>query len=131
MGLSGFSADYRGLCHGGRNAIVVEDAMNPSASHFAHGAVSENRGVFEWNVSLIIEPVCDPTAHCFRRKAAFIHREVERMFIVISTHTNRAQFFDERFAVPKSGGHKHIPDHAHVRNRKRKLSSKRMSTITR
>jgi len=33
---------------------------------------------------------------------------VERMFIVISTRTNRAQFFDEGFAVQKSGGHKTI-----------------------
>src|SRR6516225_3263726 len=83
--------------------------MNPSASHFAHGAVGENCGVFNWNVSLIIEPVRDPTAHRFRRKLAFVHREMERMFIVISTRTNLAKFFDKRFAVPKSSGHSTAP----------------------
>ena len=86
--------------------IVVENAMNPGSAHFAHGAVGENRGVFDRNVSLIIETIRHPAAQCFRRKPAFIHRDVERMFVVISAPADRAQFFDEGFAVPESGGHK-------------------------
>ena len=86
----------------GYHAIVVENAMNPSPSHFAHWAVGENRGVFNRNVSLIIEPIRDPTAQRFRRKLAFVHRHMERMFIVISAHADRPQFFDERFPIPES-----------------------------
>ena len=82
--------------------------MNPSPSHFAHWAVGENRGVFDRNVSLIIEPIRDPAAQRFRRKPAFVHRDVERMFIVITAHADRPQFFDKGFAVPKSSGHKTI-----------------------
>ena len=85
--------------------------MNPSPSHFAHWAVGENRGVFNWNASLIIEPVRDPTAQRVRRKLAFVHRDMERMFIVISAHADRPQFFEERFPIPESRGHKTISTH--------------------
>ena len=82
--------------------------MNPSPSHFAHRAVGEDRGVFDRNVSLIIEPIRDPAAQRFRREPAFVHRHVERMFIVITAHADRPQFFDKGFAVPKLSGHKTI-----------------------
>src|SRR6266480_1720329 len=83
--------------------------MNPSPSHFAHWTVGENRGVFNWNVYLIIEPIRDPTAQPFRRKLAFVHCDMERMFIVISVHADRPQFFNERFPIPESRGHNKSP----------------------
>jgi hypothetical protein len=84
---------------------VVENAMNPSPSHFAHWAVGENRSVFNWDVSLIIKPIRNPTAQRFRRELAFVHRDVEWVFIVVSTHTDRPQFFNEHFPIPESRGH--------------------------
>src|SRR6476660_9487129 len=83
--------------------------MNPSPSHFAHWAVGENRGVFNRNVSLIIEPIRDPTAQRVRRKLAFIHRDMERMLIVISAPSDHPQLFNERFVVPESRGHDKSP----------------------
>src|SRR5207248_3025595 len=91
------------------HAIVIENAMNPSPSHFAHWTVGENRGVFYRNISLIIEPVRDPATQRFGRKPAFVHRDVERVFIVISASADRAQLFDEGFAVPKLRSHKRSP----------------------
>ena len=92
----------------GSNAVVIENAMNPDAAHFAQGTIGENGGVFDRNVSLIIETICDPTAQCFRRKLAFIHRDMEWMFVVIRARTDFAQIFHESFAVPKPSGHKVI-----------------------
>jgi hypothetical protein len=89
-------------------AIVVENSMNPSPSHFAYWAVGENRGVFNWDVSLIIEPICDPAAQRFRRKPAFVHRDMERMLIVISAPADRSQFINERFPIPELRSHKTI-----------------------
>src|SRR3954471_22610571 len=83
--------------------------MNPHPAHFAHGAVGENRGVFNWNVSLIIEPVGDPTAQRVWRKLAFVHRNMERMFIVISADADCAQIFNERFPIPESDDHNKSP----------------------
>src|SRR5205814_1075405 len=91
------------------HAIVIENAMNPSPSHFAHWTVGENRGVFYRNISLIIEPVPDPAAQRFGGKLASVHGEVERMFIVISASADGAQLFDEGFAVPKPRSHKTSP----------------------
>jgi hypothetical protein len=88
---------------------VVENAMNPSPSDFAHWAVGKNRGVFNWNISLIIESIRDPTAQHLRRKLAFIHRDMEGMFIVISAHADGAQFFNERFPIPEPCGHNKSP----------------------
>src|SRR3954468_16953943 len=83
--------------------------MNPDPSHFAHWAVSKNRGVFHWNISLIIESIRDPTAQRLRRKLACVHRDMEWMFIVINAHADRAQFFNERFPIPGSSGHNKSP----------------------
>src|SRR5262245_29990476 len=109
MGHLRSSADGSGLYNSGYHPIVVENAMNPNPSHFAHRTIGKNRGVLNRNVSLIIEPVRDPASQRFRRKTAFIHQHMKGMFVVIAAHTDRAQFFDKGFAVPKLGGHKTIP----------------------
>ena len=96
----GVSAEDSGL-YALAEAIVIENAMNPDAAHFAHGAVGKNSGVFDRNVSLIIKAISHPTAQCFRRKPAFVHGDVERMFVVVSARADRAQFLHESFAVPK------------------------------
>src|SRR5436305_6036752 len=88
--------------------------MDPSPSHFAQGTVGENRGVFNWNVALIVETIRDPTAQRIRRKLAVVHRDMERMFIVISAHADCPQFFNKRFAIPESRGHKAISRHHKV-----------------
>jgi len=87
---------------------VIENAMNPDAAQFAHGAIGKNRGVFDWNISLIIKAIGHPTAQRFRRKPAFVHGDVKWMFVVVSARADRAQFFDERFLVPNPGSHKTI-----------------------
>ena len=96
------------------HAIVIENAMNPDPAHFAHGAIGKNRGVFDRNVALIIETICDPTAQCFGRKPAFVHGDVERMFVVVSARADGAQIFNERLAVPKPSGHKTISNPSHA-----------------
>ena len=73
-------------------SIVVEDAMNPDSADIAVRTIGEDRGVFDRNITLIIEPIRDPAAQCFGRKLAFIHRYVKRMFVVISAPANCAQF---------------------------------------
>src|SRR5919106_1184174 len=82
--------------------------MNPGPSHFGQRTIRQNRGVFERNAALIIEPIGNPAAHRFRREPAFVHRDMERMLVVISRFTNFAQFLDKSLAIPKSGGHKTI-----------------------
>ena len=79
--------------------------MNPSLSNSGQGAVSKNRGVFNWNVPLVIEPIRDPTPQRFRRKVAFVHRDMERMFIMIIAPADRPQFSNKRFPIPESRGH--------------------------
>src|SRR5262249_12399134 len=79
--------------------------MNPNPAHFPQGTVGKNRRVFDWNVSLIIEAIGHPAAQRFWRKAALVHGHVKWMFVVISARSNRAQVFEESFAVPKSGSH--------------------------
>ena len=63
--------------------------MNPDSAHIAHLTVGENCSVFDRNISLVIETIDDPAAQCFRREPAFIHGDVERMFIVVSPRTDR------------------------------------------
>ena len=53
----GFDAAF-GFCV----TVVIEYSMNPDAAHFAHGAVGENRGIFEGNISLIIKAIGHPAA---------------------------------------------------------------------
>src|SRR6266403_3146995 len=89
-------------------AVVIENAVNPDSPNFAHGAIGENRRVFDRNILLIIETISDPAAQCFRRKLAFVHGDMERMFVVVSARADVAQVFDERFAVPKFSGHNTI-----------------------
>src|SRR5882724_12139276 len=88
--------------------VVIEYAMNPDAAHVAHGAVAENRGVFKRNISLIIKAIGHPAAQRFRRKVAFVHGDVEWMFVVVSARADRTQFLDESFAVPNPSSHKTI-----------------------
>src|SRR4029077_15515412 len=79
--------------------------MNPSPAYFAQWTVGENRGVFDWNVSLIIEAIGHPAAQCLRRKPPFVHTDMERMFVVISARADRAQIFEKSFAIPESRIH--------------------------
>src|SRR5262249_28705352 len=88
--------------------VVVENAMDPDPADVAHGTVREYRGVFDRNVALIIETIRYPASQRFWRKLAFIHHHVERMFVVVGSHSNRSQFFGECFAVPKAGSHNTI-----------------------
>src|SRR5207244_9942726 len=89
-------------------AVLIDNAVNPGSPYFAHRAVGENSRVFERNIPLIIEAISHPAAQCFRREPAFVHGDVERMFIVVSPGADRSQIFDESFAVPKPGGHRPI-----------------------
>ena len=79
--------------------------MNPDPAHFAQRTIGKNRGVFDWDVALIIEPIRDPAAQRFGRKPAFVHRDMKRMFVVISALADRAQLREKGFAIQKSGGH--------------------------
>ena len=90
------------------SSVVIEHAMDPDSAHFAHGAVGKNSRVLDRNVSLIIEAIGHPAAQCFRRKPAFIHCDVEWMFVVVRARANGAQIFHESVAVPKLRGHKTI-----------------------
>ena len=73
--------------------------MNPDAAHFAQRAIGKNGGVFDRNVALIIETIRDPAAQRFGRKPAFVHRDMERMFVVVSARTDLAHSVDKCFAV--------------------------------
>ena len=88
--------------------VVIKDAVNPDSAHFTHRAVGENSGVLDRDASLIIEAIRHPAAQCIRRKPAFIHGDVEWMFVVISARADAAQIFHERLALPKPGSHKAI-----------------------
>src|SRR5882762_5641181 len=87
---------------------MIDNAMNPDSPHFAHRAVGENGCVFDRNVSLVMEAVGHPTAQRFRRKAPFVHGDVERMLIVVSARADCAEIFHESFAIPEPSGHKTI-----------------------
>src|SRR5262249_13029535 len=86
-------------------AVMVENAMNPEATHLAQWRVGKNRGVLNWNVLLIIEPISHPSAQCFPRKPALVHSNVERMFVVVSSRVDRSKVFQKSFAVPEFGSH--------------------------
>ena len=101
-----FSAGDSGLYSIRCESVVIENAMDPDSTYFAHGAVRKYGRVFEWNISLIIEPISYPAAQCFRRKPAFVHGNVEWVFVVISARTDRAQIVDKSFAIPESRRHR-------------------------
>src|SRR5881227_3104235 len=70
---------------------TVRCAMCAESGFIAHRAPDSWREccVFDRNISLVIETIDDPAAQCFRREPAFIHGDVERMFIVVSPRTDR------------------------------------------
>ena len=86
--------------------IVIENAMNPDSAHFRHRAVGENGRIFHRNISLVVEAIGHPAAQCLRRKPAFVHGDMERMFIVVSARADRTQVFNKSFPLPKSLAHK-------------------------
>src|SRR6184192_2112474 len=104
--------------------------MNPYPAYFAQWTVGENRGVFNWNVLLIIEAIGHPAAQRFPRKPAFVHTDMERMFVVISACANRAQVLQKNFAVPECGSHIKSLIHVRAPTRNRKPSGTSVSTIT-
>src|SRR5438874_9480792 len=104
-----FSAGDSGLYSIRCESVVIENAMGPDSTYFAHGAVRKYGRVFEWNISLIIKAIDHPAAQCFRRKPAFVHGNVEWVFVVISARTDRAQIVDKSFTIPKSSGHTTCP----------------------
>src|SRR5262249_30848658 len=86
--------------------------MNPHTAHLARRTVGKDRGVFDWNVSLIVEAIGHPAPQRVARKPAFIHGDVERMFVVIGPRPDRPQIFKKSFAVPKVGSHNKSLIHA-------------------
>jgi hypothetical protein len=64
-------------------AVVVEDALHPAATHVAVGAVGEDRGVLDGNRSLVAEAVGDPALHLLARRLAGVQHHVERVMDVI------------------------------------------------
>src|SRR5258708_38978620 len=93
---------------------MVNDPMNPNPAYLAQRTIRKNRGVFKRNVALIVKSIGRPAAQRAGRKPAFIHRDVERMFVVISAPADLAQFRDESFAVQRSRGHKTTSNPSHA-----------------
>src|ERR1700726_700067 len=88
--------------------------MNPNPAHLAQRTIRKNRGVLNRNVSLIVKSIGHPAAQPVGRKPAFIHRDVEWMFVVISAPADLAQFRDESFAIQKTRGHKTTSNPSHA-----------------
>src|SRR5206468_8315934 len=94
--------------------------------------VGKNRGVFDWDVLLIIKAVGHPAAQCLLRQPPFVHGDMERVFVVIRARADGAQVFEESFAVPKLGRHisSLIRAHGPARDRNQKASSRITITST-
>src|ERR1700730_3182824 len=88
--------------------------MNPDPTHLGQRTIRKNRGVLNRNVALIVKSIGHPTAQRFERKPAFIHRDMERMFVVISAPADRAQVGDESFAIQKFSSHKTTSNPSHA-----------------
>src|ERR1700680_4788195 len=88
--------------------------MNPGAAYFASRTIGEDRGIFDRDIALIVEPVRDPAAQRFGRNPALIHRHMKGMFIVISAPSDRADFRDKSFAIQKSGSHNASSNPSHA-----------------
>jgi hypothetical protein len=82
-------------------AIMILNAMNPDAAHLAYGAIGNNSCVFDGNVALIIETIRDPDSQRFRSELAFVHRDMEGVFVVVNARTDGAHFPDKHFRIPK------------------------------
>ena len=66
-----------------RCAIVVEQTLDPLAANFAVRAVGQDRGIFEWDVDLVVEAVGNPALDLLAAGATFIHRHVIRVMDMV------------------------------------------------
>jgi hypothetical protein len=64
-------------------AVVIEDALHPAATHLAVGTVGQDRRVLDRDRGLIAEAVGHPATHLLGRRLAGVQHHVERVMDVI------------------------------------------------
>ena len=76
-------------------AVVIDDPLQPLASHIGIGTVGDDRRVLAWDRALIREPIRHPSLELPPREPTFVHQRVEGMIRVIGP-AERAQRGRER-----------------------------------
>ena len=88
-------------------AVLIDDAPDPRAAHFALGTVREYRAVLKRNIRLVIETIGDPAANLPGRELALVHHDVKPMMNVIAP-LHRAKLPLEFLAAPRAAlRHRH------------------------
>ncbi|MBA3585238.1 MAG: hypothetical protein H0W36_12060 [Gemmatimonadetes bacterium] len=67
-----------------RGAVVVDDPLDPLATHRDLGAVGEDRRVLDRDALLVVEAVGDPALQLVARQLARIHPHVEGVQVVVA-----------------------------------------------
>ena len=64
-------------------AVVVEDALDPSAAYLSVRAAAEDRRVLPRDVRLVVEAVGDPAPDFVAARSAVVHSPMEGMLVVV------------------------------------------------
>ena len=96
-------------------AIVIDDAFAPGQAEGGIFAAREDGGVFDGDAALVVVAIQSPGLELAARELAFVHQQVEWMFVVIALFADGVKAGDEvgfgerRFFQDRFGGHK-IPE---------------------